>query len=102
MEKQQFKKQVLDWLKENNIDIGEKKVRVFNSRRYGLEVRIYSKPIEFPNTRKSHRKMKEPTDEFNSTYGIHSTKISSYIHINIDDFKNEEEKQFILDNFKYQ
>jgi hypothetical protein len=100
MEKIEFKNKVLSWLKENSIDITSKKVRVYEYR--GLwEVRIYNEPMEIPNTRKSRRKLENPTDEYNCTYGIHSTKISTYTHINEDDFKSEDEKKFILEMFKY-
>jgi hypothetical protein len=44
--------------------------------------------------------IKEPTDEFNSTYGIHSRKISTYTHINEKDFNNKDEQQFILDTIR--
>ena len=98
--KQEFKQKVLNWLKENNVNIEGKKVRVYDTRRYGLEVRVYNTPMEFRNTRKSHRKMAEPTDEYNSTYGIHTTKISTYNHINADDFNNKEELNFILETFR--
>jgi hypothetical protein len=102
MEKQLFKKQVLEWIKENGIDIGNKRVKVFDSKRYGLEVRIYSEPIEFTNARRSHRKMKEPTEEYNSTYGFHKQKISSYTHINMKDFANQEVREFLLDCIRHQ
>jgi len=98
-EKRIFKNKVLSWLKENKIDVSSKKIRVYKYRGE-LELRIYGEPMEFPNTRKSHRKMDEPTDEYNSTYGIHSTKISSYTHISESDLKNEEEKLFILDTIR--
>lgn len=101
MEKKQFKEKVLKFLEDNNVDIGNRKVRVYDSRRYGLEVRIYNGAMEIPNTKKSHRKMSEPTDEYNSTYGIHSTKVNTYTHINESDLDNESEKDFILDMLKY-
>jgi hypothetical protein len=100
MGKLEFKCNVVSWLLKNGIDVTDKKVRVYDTRHYGLEVRIYNEPMEFPNTRKSRRKMAEPTDEFNCTYGIHSRKISTYTHINEYDFKSESEKEFILDMLK--
>lgn len=100
MNKQDFKKKVLDWLKDK-VDIKDKKVRVYNTRRYGLEVRIYNRPMEFPNTRKSFRERKEERDEQrHGSYGIHSRMISTYTHINEEDFENEDEKKFILEVLK--
>ena len=95
--KEIFKTKVLKWLKDNGIDLTGRKVRVYNHKRYGWEVRIYDEPMEFINTRKSRRKM--PTDEQgnNCTYGIHSQMISTYTHINETDFESENEKEFILE-----
>jgi len=100
MKKEDFKKKVLAWLAENKIY--PKRVRVYNSRRYGLEVRLYNEPMEMPNMRKSRRMLKNPTDEYNSTFGIHSQTISTYTHINEKDFAsdNEEERNFILDTIR--
>ena len=96
MTKQEFKIKVLNWIKENGINL-TKKVRVYNTRRYGFEVRIYNEPVEFLNKRRSRRKM--PVDEFgnNCMVGIFNRKVSTYVHINEDDFKSEEEKAFILE-----
>ncbi len=91
----QFKSKVLNWLSSEGFKIN-KKVKVYNTKRYGLEVRIYDEPMEMQNTKKSRRMIKNPTDEYNCTYGIHSRKISTYIHINENDFKNENEKRFII------
>lgn len=102
MEKQLFKQKVIDWLKENNIDLSKKKIRVLNYRG-DLEVRIYGEPILMLNNRKSFRERKDDRDtERHGTYGIHSRMISNYIHINQKDFDNKEEKEFILQTFKYQ
>ena len=100
MDKLDFKKKVLDWIRESGVDIKGKKIKVYNNRRYGLEVRIYDEPMFFPNTKKSRRKIEDAGDGFNCTYGIHSRKISTYTHINEDDFKSEDEKKFILEILK--
>jgi len=95
-----LKQKVLDWLKENKVDITGKRVRVYNYR--GIpEVRIYNEPVDFLNSKKSRRFFKEP-DEYgnNCTYGIHSRKISTYTHISESDLQNEDEKKFILEQFK--
>jgi len=93
-----FKKQVLDWLADNNLY--PKKVRLYNTRRYGQEVRIYLPSQEFPNTKKSRRRF--PTDEngYNSSFGIHYRKITMYIHCSEEDWKSEKEKNFILEQCK--
>jgi hypothetical protein len=98
MNTKEFKIKVLNWLKENHIDIGNKKVRVFNSKRYGLEVRIYDEPMEFQNSRKSVRKSEESSTGYFK--GIFSKKISIYIHINEEDLNNDEEKEFLLQTLK--
>lgn len=99
--KKQFKQKVLRWLKRNKVDISGRKIRVFDSPRYGLEVRIYGQPMEMPNSRKSFRERKEERDEQrHGTYGIHSRKIAMYVHINEKDLKDKEEQNFILENIK--
>lgn len=102
MDKKQYKEKVLKWLAENNIF--PKKVRVYNTRRYGLEVRIYQKPQEFKNSKRSTRKKPEWTDEKGNTWnamsGVFSQKISLYTHINEQDLKSEAEKEFILEILK--
>lgn len=100
MNAQLFKTKVLEWLLENNVDIGNKKVRVFNSRRYGLEVRVYNEPMEFQNTKRSRRKMPVDENGNNCMVGIFSRKIATYTHINESDFEKEEERKFILECFK--
>ena len=100
MDKEQFKKRVLDWIKENGVDITGKRVRVYKYRG-DWEVRIYSEPMDYVNQRNSRRKLKEPTDEYNCTYGHHSQKISCYTHINETDFKSKAEMDFILETIKY-
>ena len=104
MSKQQFKEKVLLWLAENNIF--PKRVRGYDNRRYGFEVRVYNEPMEFPNIKSSFRRTEAEKDEkgnitgWNGTRGIHSKKISTYTHINAEDLKNENEKKFILDVIK--
>jgi len=95
MTNQEWKKTVIDWLKANNIDTN-RRMRVYTYRG-NPEVRLYSEPMEITNTRKSRRMLKEPTEEYNSTYGRHSRKISSYIHIQPQNLATEEERQFTLD-----
>jgi hypothetical protein len=97
--KKDFKKKVLDWIKSEGIDIGDKRVRVYDYRG-DMEVRIYNEPMEFANTKKSRRMLKNPTDEYNCTFGIHSRKISTYIHVNETDFNKPEEKEFIIECLK--
>lgn len=94
-EKKDFKNKVLNWLAENNIH--PKRVRVFNSSRYGLEVRVYQEPMEYTNTRKSFRESSRDEKQRHGTYGIHSRRISLYTHINEKDFENEDEKSFIIE-----
>ena len=96
--KDEFKKKVLAWLKENKIDLTGRKIRVYSTRRYGLEMRIYQEPMEMTNTRKSRRMWKEADEQGNnSTYGIHTQMITTYTHINEQDFKSKEKKEFILE-----
>lgn len=95
-----FKNNVMMWLAENNISLIGKRVRCYNTKRYGLEVRIYNEPMEIENTRKSFRETSRNETTRYGTRGIHSRKVSTYTHINEDDFKNEEEKKFILDILK--
>lgn len=107
-DKYNFRIKVLKWLSINGIDIGKeglliqgKKYRIFNTRRYGLEMRIYNEPMEVTNMRKSFRERKEERDDQrHGSYGIHTRKISTYTHINEDDFKSEDEKEFILNILK--
>ncbi len=96
MEAKQHIENVLLWLKENNIDISDKRIRTYNYKGE-WEVRIYNEPMEFPNTKKSRRKMAVDENGNNSTYGIHSRKISTYTHINETDMKSESERDFILE-----
>jgi len=96
--KEEFKKKVLDWLTENKIF--PKKLRIYYYRKQ-WEMRIYQEPMEIPNQRKSFRERKEERDEQrHGSYGIHSSKISLYTHINEDDLKSPEEKEFILQTLK--
>lgn len=104
-----FRKKVFDFLKENNIDYSTRKVRTYNTRRYGIEIRFYGEPIEMLNSKFSRRKMSEQEiaehkamgNNYNSTYGKFSKRISNYIYINEEIFKTDEEKQFTLEMFKY-
>lgn len=95
-----FKEKVLKWLSDEGIDLEGKKIRVYCFDRYGLEVRIYNEPMEFLNSKKSRRKMPMDEDGNNSTYGIHSRKLATYIHINEDDLMDEDEKKYILEGLR--
>ena len=99
MDKEEFKIKVLNWIKENGIEI-KKKVRVYNTRRYGFEVRIYNEPMEYLNSKCSRRKMPVDENGNNCMVGIFNRKISTYVHINEEDFKSETEKAFILEMLK--
>ena len=92
--KQAFKKRILAWLAKNGIT--PKEVRVYDTRRYGLEVRVYHGATEFPNMRKSRRKMELDESGNNCTYGIHSRKINLYTAINEEALATKEERDFTL------
>jgi hypothetical protein len=94
--KEQFKKEVLEWLEQNNIF--PKRVKVYDSKRYGLEVRLYSEPMEITNTRRST--LPDRGDGLR-WIGIRTRKISNYVHINKDEFDKDEERQFILDTIRF-
>ncbi len=100
MSKEEFKNKVLRWLTDEKVNISGKKVRVYNSPRYGLEVRIYQAPMEMQNSRRSRRKMPVDENGYNCMTGIFSRKISLYTHINESDFNNPKEKVFILETIK--
>jgi len=97
--RQEFKDEVLKWLKENNADIANKKVRVYKYRGE-WEVRIYGEPMEVPNSRQSFRTNYIEGGQRHGFKGIFTQKISSYTHINETDFENENEKKFILEVIK--
>ena len=90
-----FKSKVLAWLSENNIPV--KKARVYNTRRYGMEVRIYHGTTSFPNTKRSRRMWKEAdADGNNCTFGYHSRDITLYTAINEETFDSKEEMEYTL------
>ena len=99
MEKEVFKKKVLDWLAENKII--PKRVRVYNTRQYGLEVRIYNEPMEITNSRRSFRETHR--EETSTGYvkhgdsGIFSRKVSTYTPINQSHLNSQEERDFTLE-----
>ena len=106
LESQQFKNKVLEWLLSEGIIIN-KKVRVYNSRRYGMEVRIYNEPMDFLNSKSSFRRSKVSKRDkdgnvisYEGTRGIHSRKIATYIHVNEEDLKSEDEKDYIIEMLK--
>lgn len=100
LDKKDFKQKVINWLSDNGIT--GKKIRVYDTPRYGLEVRIYGQPMEMPNSKSSFRRtgLSEDGKMWHGTRGIHSRKITMYSHINEKDFDNPEELQFILENIK--
>lgn len=97
MTTKEFKTKVLDWLKENGIDIGNKKVRVYKYRG-NSEVRIYNEPMEIQNSRRSVRKSEESSTGYYR--GLFSKKISTYTYINEEDFESEDEKNYVLEILK--
>ena|SRR3990167_10457065 len=98
MEKEVFKKKVLDWLAENKII--PKRVRVYNTRQYGLEVRIYNEPMEVQNSKRSFRETHREENEKGYTKyghtGLFSRKVSTYTPINQSHLDSQEEKDFTL------
>jgi hypothetical protein len=96
MTKEQFKTKVLNWIKENNVHITGKKVRVYKYRGE-WEVRIYGEPMEITNSKRSRRKMELDENGNNCMVGIFSQKIACYTHISESDFESEDEKKFILE-----
>jgi hypothetical protein len=94
-EKEEFKKEVLDWLSKSGLV--PKKVRVYNTRRYGLEVRAYCEPMIFVSNRVSFRttsieKVGENGIRRHGTRGFHERKIPMYISINKENMIDEEGK----------
>jgi hypothetical protein len=94
-----FKIKVLDWLKINNAEIRNKKIRVYKYRGE-WEVRIYGEPLEVPNHKQSFRTTSTEGNIKHGYRGVFSTKVASYTHINESDFENENEKKFILEVIK--
>jgi hypothetical protein len=95
--KDKLKNKVLGWLKENNVDIGKKRVRVY-SYRGEPEVRIYNEPMEWTNTKKSRRMWKEADQNGNNcTFGIHTRMVSTFVHISEKDLEDKAEAEFILE-----
>jgi len=97
--KESFKKEVLSWLSENGIIPA--KVRVYDTRRYGLEVRVYHGTQDMPNMRRSRRRVGEPFEENGrmvtaTTVGIHSRPITLYTAINNDALATKEEQEYTL------
>lgn len=99
----EFKQIILNWLKENGID---KKVRLINSRRYGIEVRVYGEPMEIQNTKHSFREDKNQRETTETGFikkgmsGKFSRKISCYVAINEKDFNNKKEREYSLMTIK--
>lgn len=101
--KEQFKKEVLEWLAKNSIF--PKKVRVYDSPRYGLEVRVYGTPLEYVSERVSFRtsnieKIGDNMFQRHGTRGHHMIKHSNYVPINKENLSSKEEEQFTLDTIR--
>jgi hypothetical protein len=104
MNKEEFRNKVINWLLQNNINITNKRIRVYKYRGE-WEVRIYHEPIKSFNLKKSFREDKELTAIKNDgrrhgKYGIFKTTITPYTHINETDLKNKNERDFILEMLK--
>lgn len=105
-EKKQFKTKVIKWLNENGLY--PKVVKVYNTRRYGIEVRVYGRPITYFSERNSSRMVRgtkirtETGYTWERTYGKHEITIPNYIHINEHDFSTEAEREIILDMVKHE
>jgi hypothetical protein len=93
-EKQAFKKKILDWLAENNIH--PEKVRVYDTRRYGLEVRVYHAPMVYISSRISFRETHRDDTQRYGTRGHHTIKIPLYTAINEEALATKEERKFTL------
>ncbi len=99
MDKVLFKKKVLAWLAENGIFA--EKVRVYNMRKYGLEVRIYHAPMEYISERVSFRTQSvedlgDHRFQRHGTRGHHAIRIPLYTAIGEDVFASKEEMDFTL------
>lgn len=97
--KEEFKKKVVSWLNENRLF--PKIVKVYNTRRYGFEVRVYCPPVKRQGFKSSFRttskeKVGENGIRKHGSRGIHEIIEPMYIHINEQDFSSEDERQFIL------
>lgn len=107
-DKQQFKKEVLTWLEQNNLY--PQKVKVFNTRRNGLEVRVYCPPMTYQTKKVSYRKKDWEilkTDEQGRPMSFrkhgsvgHTIKLPMYIYVNKRVLEDEEEKKFTLQMIK--
>ena len=99
MEKLELKNKVIDWLNSEGIELKDRKIRVYKYRNE-WEVRIYNEPMFLPNSKKSRRKIETDGYGNNCTYGIHTTKISTYTHISESDLNSKEERIYILEALK--
>lgn len=113
LDKQDFKKEILDWLATNNLYPQKVKVfntKVFNTKRNGFEVRVYCPPMEYQTKRVSYRKKdweilskdKQGRPMSFRKHGSvgHTIKTPMYIHINKSDLGDEESKKCILQMIK--
>lgn len=94
MTKQDLKKRVLDWLSSNGIK--PERVRVYDTRRYGLEVRVYHAPMEYVSSRISFRETHRDETTRHGTRGHHTIRIPIYTAINEESMASEEEREFTL------
>lgn len=100
MTKIEFKKKVLDWIASEKIF--PKKVRVYDTRRYGLEVRIYHEPMRYISDRISFRttsieKVSENSSQRHGTRGHHVITKALYTPINESNLATKEERDFTLE-----
>jgi hypothetical protein len=107
-DKHQFKQKVLMWLGLHNLYPA--KVKVFNTKRNGFEVRVYCPPMEYTTKKVSYRKKDWEilkTDEqgrplsFRKHGSIgHTIKQPMYIFINQNNFADTNEQKFIIQMVK--
>lgn len=95
MNQQDFKKIVLDWL--HSEGLFPKKVRVYNSKKYGLEVRVYCPPMTYTSDRISFRtthveKVGDNGRRRHGTRGHHEITQATYIAVGEDVMKIEQTK----------
>ena len=103
-ELQEFKKEVLVFLKEKGFDISKLKIKAFTC--YNGDVRVYLGELTSPNRRSSFRREREAEDGkgYYGTRGHHETTIRLYHSFNRDEFTDKEKEsdfmQDMLDSIK--
>jgi len=91
---------VLAFLRENEISVEGRKIRIYETRRYGLEMRIYTEPMEYVSSRISFRETSRDETQRYGTRGHHTIKIPMYVHINESDLENRDERDFLISTLK--